>query len=191
MKKSTFFREVVVALTLSCAGSVLYVSLSQIVSPITALKSIIGIVALCYSGYLLARCRVMPGRVTIAVTWFLVAAACWFGNLTLSSFLLIQVGMIWVIRSLFYHRSPVGALLDLLINALSVFACVWAMVQSESLFMSLWCCFLVQALFVFIPAGFKPLATDNRPPDRQFQRAHQAAQAAIVKLSSVKSSVRS
>ena len=187
MNKSTFLREVAVAIALSCAGSVLYISLSQIVSPITGLKCIIGIVSLCYSGYLLARCPAMPGRVTVAVAWFLVAAACWFGNLTLGSFLLIQVGMIWVIRSVFYHRSPVGALLDLLLNGLSVAASAWSMVHSESLFMSLWSFFLVQALFVAIPARFKPLAKGNRQPDRQFQRAHQAAQAAIAKLSSVRS----
>lgn len=184
MKRPSFFQQVVVALTLSCIGSVLFVSLAQVTSADAALKGIIALVAMGYSGYLLGRCSVMSGRVTAAVTWFTVAAACWFGDPPLNAFMLVHIGLIWIIRSLFYHCSPVTALLDLILNGLSLAASVWAMVQSESLFMSLWCFFLVQALFVAIPARVKPSPANNHQHDRQFQSAYRSAAAALGKLSS-------
>ena len=184
MSRPTFLRQVVVALALSFVGSVLFVSVKQITSPHAALQGIISLVALCYSGYLLAGCSVTTGRVTVAATWFTVAAACWFGNLSTGAFVLIHISMIWVIRSLFYHSSPITALLDFILTGLSFAAAVWAMLQSESLFLSLWSFFLVQALFVFIPASLEPLAANNHLHDQQFQSAYRTAEAALGKLSS-------
>ncbi len=191
MNKPTFFQGVVVALTLSFVGSMLFVSLSQVVFPVPSLKGIIALVALCYTLYLLGRCKARTGRVTAAVTWLVVAAACWFGNLDVSSFVLVHIGMIWLVRSLFYHSSPITALVDLILTGLGFAASVWAMVETESLFLSLWCFFLVQALFVFIPSSLKPLQAKNHQLDPHFQIAYRNAEAALDKLSSVKSSVRS
>ncbi len=191
MNGPTFSQGVVVALTLSLVGSVLFVSLGPVASPIPSLKGIIALVALCYTLYLLGRCRARTGRATVAVSWFVVTAACWFGNLDLSSFVLVHIGMIWAVRALFYHSSPVTALVDLALSGLSFAASVWAMVATESLFLSLWCFFLVQALFVAIPPSLKPLQAKNHQLDQQFQSAYRNAEAALDKLSSAKSSVRS
>jgi|TARA_Y100000310_G_scaffold200189_2_gene200195 hypothetical protein len=183
MSRPTFFQEVVVALALSALGSALFAVLGQVTSPDMALKGIVSLVAMGYSGYLLGRCRITSGRVTMTITWFTIAAACWFGNLPLGALVLVHVGMVWVIRSLFYHVSPMAAFVDLILSGLGLAASVWAMMQSESLFMTMWCYFLVQALFVAIPTRVRPLAANHQQHEQQFQSAYRNAEAALGKLS--------
>ncbi|MDH5622683.1 MAG: hypothetical protein OEY74_11430, partial [Gammaproteobacteria bacterium] len=70
-------------------------------------------------------------------------------------YLLVHVGAIWLIRSLYFYAGVVPALLDLGISALSITATVWAISRSGSVFLATWCFFLVQALFVAIPPAIK------------------------------------
>ena len=73
---------------------------------------------------------------------------------------------------------------DLALNGVSLAAAVWAVNQTGSLFVSIWCFFLVQALFVAIPASMKQKAgqTGESHKDR-FQHAYRAAETALRKLS--------
>jgi hypothetical protein len=128
------------------------------------------------------------GRVTVVAGWILVTGVTWFIAPPLLLFVLVQLGLIWLIRSLYFYSSVLSALADLGLNGLSLAAAVWAAGQTGSVLLSLWCFFLVQALFVAIPTR---LSRGNREkpggPEKEdrFQRAHRAAETAVRKLSSI------
>ncbi|MGH8652343.1 MAG: hypothetical protein ACREYE_09290 [Gammaproteobacteria bacterium] len=77
-------------------------------------------------------------------------------------------------RSAQHRLHVLSALADLGLNALGLTAAIWAVKQSGSLFASIWCFFLVQALFVAIPARLsrKPEKPDRDSEDR-FQHSRQ------------------
>jgi len=57
---------------------------------------------------------------------------------------------------------------------------------THSLFLSLWCFFLIQALFVLIPSSLMPVRNKATSSTREtdFERAHRAAQIAVRRLTS-------
>jgi hypothetical protein len=83
----------------------------------------------------------------------------------------------------------VAALIDLGLSGLSLAAAIWAAHQSGSVFLTVWCFFLVQALFVHIPTHIgrrgEPDHEDLEGAHR-FERAHHAAESALRKLSSIR-----
>jgi len=75
------------------------------------------------------------------------------------------------------------------LNAFALAAAFWALQQSGSLVLTLWCFFLVQALFVFLISGKPDSASGNlglSANANDFQHAYHAAQTAVRKLSSIK-----
>ena len=103
-------------------------------------------------------------------------------------YVLVHVGMIWLVRALYFYSSPLSALADLGLNALAVAAVVWATVQSGSLLLALWCFFLVQALFVLLPKGSGTTGSRSGQVGVEvdkFDQARQTAQSALRKLSTV------
>ena len=66
---------------------------------------------------------------------------------------------------------------------------IWAATQTGSLFLSLWCFFLVQALFVAIPVNMNRKTapgSSQRDPEDRFQHAHRVAESALRRLSSLR-----
>ena len=95
-----------------------------------------------------------------------------------------QLAMIWGTRSLYFHQSLLAAFADLGLCGLGLIGALGAYLHTGSLFLSLWCLFLIQAFFVYIPSLAQP---GGQRPDRdedRFRRAHQAAAAAVHRLSS-------
>ena len=92
-------------------------------------------------------------------------------------------------RSLYFYSSVLPALTDLMLSGLGLAAAVWAAGQTGSVFLSLWCFFLVQALFVVIPTRIRRRHSESSlGPDGldRFQRAHRSAEAAVRRLSSLR-----
>ena len=87
-----------------------------------------------------------------------------------------------MIRSLYFHGSIVAALADLGIGALALAFAIWAAKSSGSVFLSIWCFFLVQALFVALPADIGAKAQRDDGSDQPFKRAERSATAAIRRL---------
>lgn len=188
MRQPTFLEGAVLAFATSAVGSILYTALTTVFPGAPVLRGLTAAIALAYVFYLLTRSRERVGRITTLAAWALAAMAIWWLDPPLALYLLAHVGLIWLIRSLYFYSSILSALADLALNALSLAATVWAATQSGSVFLSIWCFFLVQALFVAIPSrmGRRP-SPHRRPPDDEdpFERAHRAAQAALRRLSSV------
>jgi hypothetical protein len=188
MKTPTFFEGVGVAFAASVAGGVLFVTLSTLFASELVMRILVAGIAFAYLLYLLSRSGERIGRVTVLAAWSVAAVVIFFFAPSFALYLLLHIGLIWLVRALYYYSGVIPALMDLGLNALAFAAAVWAAVQSGSVFLSLWSFFLVQALFVWIPSSIRRKKDKEQPePQEQdrFQRAHRAAQSALRRLSSV------
>jgi hypothetical protein len=187
MRQPTFLEGAGVALAISLAGGVLYTAMDTVFSGVPVLRLLIAGIGLAYVVYLLNRSPERVGRVTAAAAWLVVAGVLWFAHPPLLLYVCIHLGVIWLIRSLYFYSSALPALADLGLNGLGLSAAVWAVTRTGSVLLGIWCFFLVQALFVFIPKSVnrKPGAAQagHESADR-FQHAYHAAETAVRKLSS-------
>lgn len=187
MKAPTFLEGAAVALVLSLAGSVLYTALDTVVPGIPAARLLIAGLGLAYLVYLLRRSPERIGRVTAAASWVLVAGGLWFTHPPLLLYVCAHLGVLWLIRSLYFYSSALSALADLGLNGLALAAAVTALTRTGSVGLAIWCFFLVQALFVVIPKSLRRgpgTARSAQAQDDRFQQAYRAAESAVRHLSS-------
>ena len=168
MKRPSFFHGVIVAAVLGFFASAIVATLTPFVGLGAVIRLVIPALALAYLLYLFSRSTERVGRVTTLSLWGALAVITWWIAPPLPFYLLIHVGSIWLVRSLYFYSGVMPALMDLGISTLSVSATVWAISRSGSVFLATWCFFLVQALFATIPktiksrrAASKSTATDN------------------------------
>ena len=183
----TLLRGVFVALVLSLLAGATFAGLSHLVAPATALRLVVALLGGSYVCWLVSRSGVRIGRVTSVVGWSAAAIALQFSPIALPLYLLVHVALIWLIRSLYFHKSVLPALLDLALSSLGIAAAVWAAEQSNSVFLASWCFFLVQSFFVVIPRTLRDRSKElAQPPDdinQPFQRAQRTAEAALRRIS--------
>ena len=187
MNMPGFLEGAAVALGASIFGSVTYSALTSFFGSGVVMRLLIVAIGLGYVVYLLSRSRERVGRITTIALWLLVAGITWFTAPPLILYLMVHLGLIWLIRSLYFYSSLFSAIADLGLNGVSLAAAVWALNQTGSLFVSIWCFFLMQALFVAIPANMKHKAGQNQipePREDRFQHAYRVAETALRKLSS-------
>lgn len=184
MNKPTLLKGVFAALVLSLVGGSVFTAAKHLTDPTTALEVVIALVSAGYLVWLVSRSEARIGRVTTLAAWCVATAVLWIAAAPLPLYLLTHVAMIWLVRSLYFHSSVIPALLDLCLNVLSVGAALWAVEQTASVFVALWCFFLVQALFVAIPEmSSAPTGVDAHDPEPTFERARRAAEAALRRIS--------
>ena len=185
MKQATFFEGVGIALIASIAGTAGFVVLSSVFAGGGIFRLLIAGMSLVYILYLLARSQERVGRITAITIWLIVSIVSWLFVPSILLYILIQLSMVWLVRSLYFYSSVLSSLADLALTGIGLAVAIWTWLTTRSLFLSIWCFFLVQALFVLIP---RKLA---RTRDRQvacshsndpFERAHRAAEMALRKL---------
>lgn len=186
MKQPTFLEGVAVALAIGLAGSVLYTALVAALPGVPVLRLLIAGIGLAYAVYLLGRSPERVGRVTAVAAWLLVALVLWFTHPPLLLYVCAHLGTLWLIRSLYFYSSALSAFADLGLNALALSSAVWAVTRTGSVFLGIWCFFLVQALFVVIPKGVNRKRGAARPghEEDRFQHAYRIAESAVRNLSS-------
>ena len=185
MKRPTFFNGVVVAAVLGFFASAIVATLTPFVGLGAVVRLVIPLLGLAYLLYLLNRTAERVGRITTLTLWTAMAAITWWLAPPLPLYLMVHVGTIWLVRSLYFYSGVMPALMDLGLGALSVSAAVWAITRSGSVFLATWCFFLVQALFVAIPPAVQRKARpeQNMPADSEnFERARRQADAALAQL---------
>lgn len=186
MKQPTFLEGVAVALVASIAGSVLHTALTPLFAGGWILRLLIAGLGFGYIVYLLGRSQPRVGRITTFAAWAVVSGAAWWLQPSLALYVLVHLGLIWLVRSLYFHSSVLSSLADLGLNGLGLAAATWATIQTGSLFLSIWCFFLVQALFVAIPSDMRRKTAAGPVGEDRFQHAHRAAETALRKLSSIR-----
>ncbi len=186
MKRPTFVQGAALAFVLSLAGAALMSALGTVLSPAAALRIITAGAGLAYVLYLLGCSGTRVGRMVVLAAWAGAALAIWFLAPATGIYVLAHIALIWLVRSLYFYSSVLLALADLGLGGLGLGAAIWAAAVTHSVFATLWCFFLVQALFVAIPrsldrnhAAREPVAGD----EVRFEHAHRVAESALRNLS--------
>jgi len=185
MKRPSFFHGVIVAAVLGFFASAIVATLTPFVGLGAVIRMVIPALGLAYLLYLFSRSEERVGRVTTLSLWGALAAVTWWVAPPLPLYLLIHVGAVWLVRSLYFYSGVLPALMDLGVSTLSVSATVWAITRSGSVFLATWCFFLVQALFVAIPPAMKSKqkAKRNTAADNEnFEHARRQADQALRQL---------
>ena len=186
MKTPGIIDGIIVAALISLGAGITSLLLGGFVAYSTLFEFTLYGVVMAYLFYLLKRCDARIGRIVAVSAWSLMTFMCWILDIPLVEQVLIQAVAIWLLRSLYFHNSPLTALLDLGLVSVGLAASGWAMLNTGSLVASVWSFFLVQALFCWLPT----LGSDHPGPastgarERStFRSAHRVAQDAVRKLS--------
>ncbi len=173
----------IASLASAVAGELLPILFSSALSSLVMVLTL----SLAYLVFLLKRSQSKRGRVVTIAFWLTLSVGGWLIGLSLIAHILLQLSMIWIVRSLYFHTSLLAALLDLILIVMASAAGVWAILQTGSFIAAVWCFFLAQSLFVSIPdiSNFRSRKkSPSEPvPDDHFQHAHRVAQEAVRKLS--------
>jgi len=188
MKRPNFFEGVIVGVVASITASALFATLIWFFNPATVLELIVSGISFGYILYLLTRSHEKTGRIVVLTAWSVIAMLAWMLSLPLTLFIFVHVALLWLIRSLYFYSSLLSSLIDMGLTGLSLAVALWAGMHSSSLFLSIWCFFLIQALFVIIPTRMnKPATNQLITPDRKdaFESAYRSAEIALRQLSTL------
>lgn len=181
MSRPGFIEGALAAGLLALGGAVAVTVLSPWLGGAQALRLALTCVAAAYLAYLLSRSRERTGRIVVPCLWLAATAIGW-ATLGLTAFVLLQTAMLWLVRALYHHGGALAALLDLALCAFALAAGAWA-VGTGSWLLTLWCFFLVQALFTWIPDPRAAAdAADTGIDDHGFEEARELARSALERL---------
>lgn len=180
MNLPAFWRGAGLALVLSAVGAVAFKVFAPLVGAGPGLKLLVLALGLVYLLTLLARHRARVGRLAGAAAWLVSAMLLWVLDPALWVWLLAQSSLVWLLRCLYAHDNLLAALLDAALNGFALAAALATALHTGSLFLCLWSFFLVQALYVLIPA--RGSAAAGPAADTAFDQAERAARAALRRL---------
>lgn len=182
--RPSFLEGIVVALVASVGISVSVLMFDWLLPSGLLAQVLISITGLGYLLYLFSRCHERIGRITALSVYAILVMVMWVVTPSLPWIVIAHLGLVWLIRSLYFYSSVVSALLDLGLTALSLIAAVAAYLHTGSLFLGLWSLFLIQALFTWIPADWqrRPSAGEPTVSKDRFQTAYQVADSAVRQL---------
>ena len=172
------------AFVFSACGAALLTALSPWLGAATALRAVVALLGFAYTVHVLGRSGERVGRLTTIVCWLGVAGGAWLADLPLVGYVLLHVGLAWLVRSLYHYSGVLPALADFGLSLLGTAFAVWAAQRSGSPWLALWCFFLVQAFHALIPPTLAQRGAALAAGDSAFERAHRAAEAAVRCLSS-------
>lgn len=183
MSRPSFAQGVLVAAAIGVAGAAFAAVFVPLVGAGLVARLLIAGLSFAYIVYLLSRAPERCGRVTVVVVWLATALlAGWLGA-PLAVYVLVHATAIWLVRALYFYSGVLPALADAALTACGIVVAVWALSRTGSVFIGTWAFFLVQALFVVIPASLGRQGT-LRPADApdDFERARRRAEAALRQL---------
>jgi hypothetical protein len=184
--RPSFGASLGLGLVLSLCGAAALSVLGPIVFAGFALRAVIAVVAFAYVLYLIGKSGERVGRVTTVVCWLVVALGAAVAGLPLGAYVLVHVGLIWLVRSLYYYSGLLPALADFGLGLLGVMFAAWAAQRTGSAWLALWCFFLAQSFHVLIPQSLGSRESQARGADDTFNRAHRTAEEAIRRLSTAR-----
>lgn len=184
MKKPAFIHGVFIAAVLAFVASSVIATLTPFVGFLGVVRIVIPALAFAYLIFLFRSSGERTGRLTTLFAWGVLALLTWWFSPPLGIYVLIHVGAIWLVRSLYFYAGAFPALLDFGLSAISISAFVWAIERTGSIFMGVWCFFLVQALFVAIPRTFTRRKARSAAPVENdgFERARRQADQALQQI---------
>jgi hypothetical protein len=182
MSRPTFTQGVVIAAVAAFVVASLVAALLPFIGVGSVARLMIPAVAFVYILYLVVSSGERTGNITTLSLWSALAAITWWIAPPLPYYVLIHVGGIWLVRSLYFYAGVFPALLDLALSALGVAGFVWAISRTGSVFLATWTFFLVQAVFAAVPRTVRPARKPETVDNRAFDRARKQAEAALSEL---------
>jgi hypothetical protein len=185
MKMPALLDGVTVAAVISLGAAVASLVLGGFIVYGLLFELLLYAAALAYLLYLLKRSHARVGRIVVIAGWAAISLACWFFDVGLLQQVLIQAGILWLVRSLYFHGSLFSALLDFGLVSAGLACAAWALLNTGSLAAALWSFFLVQALFCWLPQLARrqeAVAAGHTAESSHFQSAHRVAVDAVRKL---------
>ena len=183
MRRPTFLQGVAVAAGLALFASAFVAALLPFIGTATVARLLIPMLVAAYLVYLLPQSRERGGRVLVMTAWLVFALAAWLFVPAFMPYVLLHIGALWLLRSLYFYSGIVPSLLDITLSAFSAFFALAALHRTGSVLVATWSFFLLQALFVFLPASLRQRASGlNRETSRAFDRARRDAELALRQL---------
>jgi len=185
MKTPNVIDGLVVAILIAGGAALASLLLGSVFGKAALLHLVLPAATMFYLLYLLRRSGARIGRLVTLAAWSVASLSCWLLDVSLAQQALVQAGLIWLVRSLYFHDSLIAAALDGGLVTVGIAAGVWALVNTGSAVAALWCFFLLQSLFFWIPdlTGGRPAETRLHPQDHaRFQVAHRVATDAVRQL---------
>ncbi len=195
MNRPGFAEGIVVAIIISLAVSAIFTVMSTFFPTRWLLQILIAGVSFSYVFYLLVRSREKVGKLTVVAVWGSVAILSWMFSPSILVTLFVHIGLIWLVRALYFYTSLILAFIDLGLILFAMAVGIWTLLYTNSLFLSVWCFFLLQSLFVLLPADLSgnsrkqklsrsTVETNSNESKKKdpFEQAHQTAQAALRQL---------
>lgn len=186
MKRPHLAEGIIVALIISLAVTVVFSVMSAFFPTRFLLQILLASGSFIYILYLLLRSNEKTGRLTVLASVIVLIFFTWIFSPSMLISLFVHIGMIWLVRSLYYYTSLIISLFDLGLTLFAMAASIWTLMYTDSLFLALWCFFALQSLFAFLPTGLVRqrsgilVATPKRDNnDDHFERAWQSAQQAL------------
>jgi len=181
-RRMSLTQGVIGAFVLSLCGAVVLTILGPFLGIGTVSRGVIALLGFAYVLYLVSRSGERVGRISTVACWVVCATVAWFAGLPFISFVLVHVGLLWLVRSLYYYSGLIPALIDFGLSLLGTAFAVWSAQRTGSFGLALWCFFLFLAFHALIPESIRPGPTHPQHEDA-FARAHRAAEAAVRRLS--------
>ena len=173
-----FIEGAVVALGLSVLAAIGYWSLIGIFNVAVSVPAQIGTLGSIYAVYLLKRSDRSAGKITIGILFIALSVLLILLPIAFAIVASILLLGIWALRCFFYRHGVADSLLDLCLSVLAVIAAVIAATTTQSVLLTVWTFFIVQALHVLIPEiGRESEAADL--PEHQFDMAYENAESAL------------
>ena len=180
MKRPGFIQGVLIAAVLAFVGGTVLAALTPFTGIGAAIRLLIPAVSLAYVLYLLRVSGERTGMVATVSVWCALSAITWWFAPPLPLYVLVHVGAIWLVRSLYFHSGFIAPVIDLALSAVAVSAFVWALTRTGSAMLALWTFFLVQALFIAIPKYVPRRREQARTASNEgFERARRQADEAL------------
>jgi hypothetical protein len=179
-----FHHGVIVAALLAILAAVAVTLLTPFLGLGSVIRLTAPLLALAYLLFLFRSVRARTGRVVTLSAWGVMAVLAWWFAPSLPFYLLLHVGAIWLIRSIYVYSGLLQAALDFALSTVAVLTFAWAFMRTGSVFLATWCFFLLQSLWPLIPRVFqqRKAASDDRADEGQFERARRQADAALRQL---------
>ena len=151
-----------------------------------AFRTTVIIPYLAYTVYLLATTRRRIGNLTLSVTNLAIAIGLLSLPTSNSVVSCVLVALVTLNRSLLFHRSMVSIALDVFVSAAGLSFAGYLFTSTWSMAAALWGYFLLQSVFVMIPARFSEtsgfISAGVEDPVDPFQHSRRQAQAALQRL---------
>ena len=180
--RNRFSHGLALAVVVSLLAAAGYAVAGPLLGHGLALRLLVAATGLVCVLFVLREAEQRTGRITAVTGWLLVVAALWVFPVPLGLYLLVHVGLIWLIRSLVRYASLVPAAIDLVLSGIALVGGLWAAMETRSVGIAFWVFLLVQALHVKIPRRLGRRPASPASGDDRFDSAFRTAEAALRRL---------